>query len=265
MTTNVDGPSKLMRSPEFLATLLEAIPFGVVAIDEDRVIRAANRVFETSLGLEPGSTIGSCEGMALGCINAAENHCHDGTVISQACRTCEARQLAVKAIKMGGVQRGRAHLQVNVHGRVEDVTLALNAAPFNCEDGRFAVVIIENISKLRGLQRPLAGAATLGMIGSDPQMEDLFETIRQVAPLDVPVLIQGESGTGKELVANALHAESRRSDGLLVPVNCGALPDGLLESELFGHVRGSFTGAVKDKRGRFHLADRGTIFLDEIG
>ena len=96
-------------------------------------------------------------------------------------------------------------------------------------------------------------------------MLELFETIRQVGPLDVPVLIQGESGTGKELVANALHERSRRTDGLLVPVNCGALPDGLLESELFGHVKGAFTGAVRDKRGRFQLADRGTIFLDEIG
>ena len=130
---------------------------------------------------------------------------------------------------------------------------------------QYAIVIIEDISSLRGLNKPIEDSTTLGMVGSDPQMKELFDTVRQVGPLDVPVLIQGESGTGKELVANALHETSRRTDGLLVPVNCGALPDGLLESELFGHVKGSFTGAVRDKRGRFQLANGGTIFLDEIG
>ena len=262
---NFEMPPELMKSPEFLATLFDSIPCGVIVVDEDRCIRAANRIFESAVGLERGDAIGSCEGSAIGCLNAGKSHSHGFQSIAEECQTCEARHLAVKALKMGGLQRGRAHFQINVDGRVEDLTLTLNAAPFDCDSGRFAIVIVEDITRLRGLQRPLQEATTLGMVGSDPAMEDLFDTVRQVAPLDVPVLIQGESGTGKELVANALHAESRRSDGLLVPVNCGALPDGLLESELFGHVRGAFTGAVRDKKGRFHLADRGTIFLDEIG
>lgn len=260
-----DVPSKLLESPEFLATLFDAIPCGVIVVDENRRIRAANRIFENAVGLEPGEAIGACEGYAIGCLNAGKGHDHVIPVIDEACQTCEARHLAVKALKMGGIHRGRAHFQINVGGRVEDLTLTLNAAPFECEGGRYAIVIVEDISKLRGLRKPVEGDTTLGMVGSDPQMEELFEIVRQVAPLDVPVLIQGESGTGKELVANALHAESRRTDGLLVPVNCGALPDGLLESELFGHVKGAFTGAIRDKRGRFQLADGGTIFLDEIG
>lgn len=104
-----------------------------------------------------------------------------------------------------------------------------------------------------------------GIIGRDSSMQEVFELIRSVAESSVSALIQGESGTGKELVAAAIHNESPRKNKLFVPVNCGALPEGLLESELFGHVRGAFTGAVRDKKGRFELAHGGTIFLDEIG
>jgi len=104
-----------------------------------------------------------------------------------------------------------------------------------------------------------------GIIGRDSSMQEVFDLIRSVAESSVSALIQGESGTGKELVAAAIHNESPRNNKLFVPVNCGALPEGLLESELFGHVRGAFTGAVRDKKGRFELAHGGTIFLDEIG
>jgi transcriptional regulator with PAS, ATPase and Fis domain len=96
-------------------------------------------------------------------------------------------------------------------------------------------------------------------------MQELFDTIRQVARTDAAVLIQGESGTGKELVALATHKESPRASNHFIPVNCGALPEGLLESELFGHIKGAFTGAHRDRKGRFELADGGTVFLDEIG
>ena len=104
-----------------------------------------------------------------------------------------------------------------------------------------------------------------GIVGRDAKMLELFGTIREVAEVHIPVLIQGESGTGKELVAAAIHNEGPLADKPFVAVNCGALPEGVLESELFGHVKGAFTGAVGDRKGRFELADGGTIFLDEIG
>jgi transcriptional regulator with PAS, ATPase and Fis domain len=103
-----------------------------------------------------------------------------------------------------------------------------------------------------------------GIVGRDRRMLDLFEQIRNLAATDYPVHIAGETGTGKELVAAAIHNESSRAGGPFVPVNCGALPEGLLESELFGHVKGSFSGAIRDKKGRFELADGGTLFLDEV-
>lgn len=116
------------------------------------------------------------------------------------------------------------------------------------------------------LKQQVDGASRFsGIIGRDPKMRDVFDMIRELADAHVPVLIQGESGTGKELVAAAIHNEGARAAGHFVPVNCGALPESLLESELFGHVKGAFTGAIRDKKGRFELADGGTIFLDEVG
>ncbi len=103
-----------------------------------------------------------------------------------------------------------------------------------------------------------------GIIGRDRKIFEVFQQIRDVAPFDYPVLVLGETGVGKELVAHAIHMESKFSAGPFVPINCGALPEGLVESELFGHVKGSFSGAIRDKQGRFELANRGTLFLDEI-
>jgi PAS domain S-box-containing protein len=102
------------------------------------------------------------------------------------------------------------------------------------------------------------------IIGQDSKMLDIFQQIRDVSGYDYAVHISGETGTGKELVANAVHNESPRAGAPFVPINCGALPEGLIESELFGHVRGAFSGAVRDKKGRFELADGGTVFLDEV-
>tara|TARA_Y100000992_G_scaffold123209_1_gene80694 strand:+ start:123 stop:1346 length:1224 start_codon:yes stop_codon:yes gene_type:complete len=104
-----------------------------------------------------------------------------------------------------------------------------------------------------------------GIIGSSDEIIQVLEMICQVAPVDISVLISGESGAGKEIVAKAIHKTSKRSNQPLVVVNCGAIPEGIIESELFGHKKGSFTGAGNDKKGYFEEANKGTIFLDEIG
>jgi len=106
---------------------------------------------------------------------------------------------------------------------------------------------------------------TYGIIGQSEEILEIVDTVRQVGPTDITVLITGESGTGKEVIARALHSASKRSDKPLVTVNCGAIPEGLIESELFGHEKGSFTSAVDQRKGYFETGDGGTVFLDEIG
>jgi len=123
-------------------------------------------------------------------------------------------------------------------------------------------VIVDNYSQFetwREIQQKV------GILGDSERIRQMIETIDQIAPTDISVLITGESGTGKELVAKAVHIQSKRHHAPLITVNCGAIPEGILESELFGHEKGSFTGAVGPRKGYFELADTGSIFLDEIG
>src|ERR1700690_4022210 len=106
---------------------------------------------------------------------------------------------------------------------------------------------------------------TIDLIGSSPKFRALMTEVEMVAPVDSAVLVQGETGTGKEVIARAIHEASPRSQSRFVALNCAAIPSTLLESELFGHERGAFTGAVTQTMGRFQSADGGTLFLDEIG
>jgi two-component system NtrC family response regulator len=117
----------------------------------------------------------------------------------------------------------------------------------------------------RQMQQMLSGNAFEGMLGTSPAIRVIFDSIRKVATTDAPVLLLGESGTGKEMAARAIHQSSSRKSGPFIPINCSAIPETLMESELFGHEKGSFTGANSQRKGRFEMAHGGTLFLDEIG
>jgi len=230
--------------------LLDTLDEGIIAHDSARRIFLANRAAERILGLSREQILG--------------RDCHavlapDGLCGSQ-CSFCTAGAPDVT---------GRLEYEVDLTARDgADKRVRMTVSPLEIEPGRTWGVIaairdLTEVSRLRG--RLALERGFEGMIGVSPAMRGIFETIRQISTSDYPVLVTGESGTGKELVAGAIHSTSRRRSGPFVPINCGALPDNILESELFGHVRGAFTGAIRDKKGRFELADSGTIFLDEVG
>ena len=181
---------------------------------------------------------------------------------------------------LDGVKTARPHTQVVVvtaFATTETAIAAMKRGAYDYLTKPFKVdeigVVVERALEKRALLRDnvelraeLQGRFRLDrLVGKSPPMQRLFELVKRVAPAKTSVLVAGESGTGKELVARALHHLSPRAERDFIAVNCGAIPDALLESELFGHVRGAFTGAHADKPGLFAAADGGTLFLDEIG
>jgi DNA-binding NtrC family response regulator len=157
----------------------------------------------------------------------------------------------------------REHLEELVRERTEELHKAHDELKLRHQEvSRLKDMLADDN---RYLYQELRSAAGDEIIGSDFGLKTVIEMVQQVAPLDSPVLLLGETGTGKEVIANAIHYSSRRKDGPFIKVNCGAIPETLLDSELFGHEKGAFTGAISQKRGRFERANKGTIFLDEIG
>jgi PAS domain S-box-containing protein len=228
--------------------ILESLDEAVIAHDLNRQIFYFSRKAEEITGFTQSEVIGK--------------DCHEVftlPICGDNCQFCDEGECS-------DIQPDR-YLSVVYDNNSQRRDVLASITPLTHSNGKAfgSAIILKNLTHEKELERQLDVEQQFHRLrGNDSAMRALYEMIRNIGVYDFPVLIQGESGTGKELVADAIHKESRRT-GLFVPVNCGAIPEGTLESELFGHVKGSFTGAIRNKKGRFELAENGTIFLDEVG
>jgi len=233
---------------EYLHNILDSLHEGILAHDLDR------RVFFFSKGAEIITGIGREKVLGRDC-----HELFSPWFCGEKCAFCQGADYD----KMPPA----SYSTIFLDGSGERKEFGITRTPLRNSAGKVvgAIATISDDTRIRRLEERLGESTQFeGIIGQDHKIQEIFELIRDLAQSDFPVIITGESGTGKELVANAIHNESIRRDHLFVPVNCGALPEGTLESELFGHVKGAFTGAIRDKKGRFELADKGTLFLDEV-
>ena len=237
----------LLADKKNLEQILDNLMEGIIAHDKSRRILFFNRAAEMITGFRKEDVVGKdCHEVLGGPF--CGNRC---SFCGEAPQTLTHTSYPLNILTKSGEPR---RLEMSVTGMTD-------------EKGCFVGVLaaFRDLTDLIGLKTRLGELTSFsGIIGRDRKMLSIFEQIRDLATNDFPVHISGETGTGKELVAAAIHHESHRSGGPFVPVNCGALPEGLLESELFGHVKGAFSGAIRDKKGRFELAHSGTIFLDEV-
>ena len=228
--------------------ILDSISEGVFTVDADFRITYLNAAARRITGL------GTADAMGRRCFEVLRGSvCQSGCPLKRSIDTGEP-QVDVE-VKM-------------LNTDMDTVPISVSTAAMRDPRGRLigGVEVFRDISDVETLRRELSDRQSVGdIVGVSPAMREIFGQLEDVAESEVSVLIQGASGTGKELVARALHDRSPRRAAPFVRVNCGALPDTLLESELFGHVRGAFTDARRDRPGRFQQADGGTLFLDEVG
>ena len=259
-----DSLKKTIKVNSLLKIIFDATPLGMVLIDSNKKILAINEYMRQTFGVKQAEITDLNLGEILKCLNEIEapGSCMKG----EKCSNCLIMNIALSTIETGNINRDQFDVTLKIGKDKEHKILKITSAPVILEKNQYALIILEDVTELTFLRNRLKNyQSASAFLGNNPAIEELREKINILASVDVPVMIQGESGTGKELVANAIHSEGHRADKPFIAVNCGAIPETLLESELFGHVKGSFTGAIRDKKGRFELADGGTIFLDEIG
>lgn len=225
--------------------VLNGIPHGVALIDRGLRIFSMNRVLEVMTGYASEDVLG------VYCNYVLRTDCEDGLG---------------RVLNNGGETLILEGSIIDVNRR--KVPVRITASPLKGRDGGddSLLLVIEDVSMLKDMDVKLQGKTDKkGLLGNSPKLQELIELMPVFAHTDATLLITGETGTGKDLLAEAIHRSSRRSRYPFIKVNCGAIPETLLESELFGHVRGAFTGANSDKPGMFRLAQGGTLFLTEIG
>lgn len=201
--------TKLLRDDTLARILMDSVPFGLFIVDGDGRVMAVNNMLERVLGVTEQTIVGKGSGETLGCLHASE--APEGCGSGEYCKDCECRKLALTAISQNQKRNANVYFQLIIDGQVRDLTLLASAAPFTFNNKRFAVLIITDITRLSSMSPPDTYNGFRGIVGRDEKMQELFDTIRQVARTDAPVLIQGETGTGKELVALAIHKESPRA------------------------------------------------------
>ena len=237
----------LSTSPLAWARLMDDIPVGILLLDKQRRVVFLNRAMEALTGFDSQAACG------LPCWYILR-----GNLCAYDCPACELQEIVEPLCVPGDlINRNRQRIPVRVtFSRVRDVA------------GEF-VGFLECYEHVRSAGQPCVEAEqsfTFGkLLGSSHEIQSVFRALPTIAQNDSPILITGETGTGKHAVAQAIHQASSRTKGPFIKVNCGALPEPLLESELFGHQQGAFAGASEDKAGRFRLAHNGTVFLSEIG
>ena len=237
-----------METNQMLQSILNSISEGVMTVDKDWKIASWNRAAEKITGFHREEVLGSdCSKIFRSPL------CKENCPVDRALYCGQPHQDVAVSIR---------------NKRNEHVHLLVNAAPLYNENGEIigGIETFRDVSKNMWLQEELKrqyGYTTI--VGQSEPMKKVYETLGALVNTDTTVLIQGESGTGKELIARALHFFGQRKDKSFVAINCSALPEGVLETELFGHAKGSFTGAIRDHIGKFELANGGTLFLDEIG
>jgi two-component system response regulator HydG len=249
---------KILKSPQFLPEVFEAMRDGLMVLDNEGTIRLFNRAAEEITGYSKNEAIGKkctlfdCDKCMLSEVDGEESDFQSpgaGSLYNKECRITAGDGRSVRLLKNAVILRDDDGKQVGTVESMTDITS-----------------IYKREMELRELKEELKQEYWfMGLLGKSMPMQRLFEHIRNAAGSEAPVLVSGESGVGKNLVVRALHNLSRRREGTFLQMNCASLNEQLLESELFGHKKGSFTGAVSDRMGRFEAANNGTIFLDEIG
>jgi PAS domain S-box-containing protein len=231
-----------------LEAIFRSVNDAVITVNQEMGVIEVNDSLNKICGLTPSEIVGKCfrdftNPCAMSCRNVLKETLEKKNTVQEFQIKCKHKD------RLGQV-------------------VVLNSSPLLDQNKRFcgAVMVIRDITRLSNLEEELRGRHQFhSIIGKSKKMQEIYGLLENLVDTDTTVLITGESGTGKELVAKALHYNGTRAGSPMVTVNCAALSENLLESELFGHVKGAFTGAIRDKLGRFEAADKGTILLDEIG
>ncbi len=246
MSTNPNAFADCRRRS--LDALIGIVGVGIFTAGPDLEVRSMNAEAERMLGFERGEAIGLS--------------CRETLGPDLCSSTCAFRMTFVDK----NTRKGWTVTVTNRRGEERDLLLSTAFLDAPEPADQEVAVILRDVTEAEQIRKALQDRWSFhGLVCASGKMKEIVSLVRELAPYDSTVLILGESGTGKEIIAHAVHEESPRHEKPFVTVNCSAYPEGLLETELFGHVRGAFTGAFNDRKGRFVAANGGTLFLDEIG